>query len=65
MVPRIAVLGCGHWGGNHIRTLQSLRALAAVSDVDSDRAASFQVFMALMLWRLMIFLLVEILMRWY
>ncbi|CDO47243.1 Gfo/Idh/MocA family protein [Bartonella henselae] len=41
MVPRIAVLGCGHWGGNHIRTLQSLRALAAVSDVDSDRAASF------------------------
>ncbi|AGF74782.1 oxidoreductase [Bartonella australis AUST/NH1] len=38
MVPRIAVLGCGYWGGNHIRTLQSLGALAAVSDVDVDRA---------------------------
>ncbi|GAA5097649.1 Gfo/Idh/MocA family oxidoreductase [Bartonella acomydis] len=41
MVPRVAVLGCGHWGGNHIRTLQSLGALAAVSDSDSARAASF------------------------
>ncbi|WP_273756924.1 Gfo/Idh/MocA family protein [Bartonella sp. MM73XJBT] len=41
MAPRVAVLGCGHWGGNHIRTLQSLGALTAVSDVDSARAASF------------------------
>ncbi len=41
MVPRVAVLGCGHWGGNHIRTLWSLGALVAVSDVDVDRAASF------------------------
>ncbi|WP_019218971.1 Gfo/Idh/MocA family protein [Bartonella florencae] len=41
MVPRVAVLGCGHWGENHIRTLQSLGALAAVSDIDSSRAVSF------------------------
>ncbi|WP_375642137.1 MULTISPECIES: Gfo/Idh/MocA family protein [unclassified Bartonella] len=41
MVPRVAVLGCGHWGENHIRTLHSLGALAAVSDIDNDRAASF------------------------
>lgn len=41
MVPRVAVLGCGHWGGNHIKTLHSLEALAAVSDIDADRAVSF------------------------
>ncbi|EJF75627.1 Gfo/Idh/MocA family oxidoreductase [Bartonella alsatica] len=41
MVPQVAVLGCGYWGGNHIRTLQNLGALAAVSDIDSARAASF------------------------
>ncbi|MCZ2328735.1 Gfo/Idh/MocA family protein [Bartonella sp. F02] len=41
MVPRIAVLGCGYWGENHIRTLQSLGALRAVSDIDGNRAAHF------------------------
>jgi predicted dehydrogenase len=41
MAPRIAVLGCGYWGGNHIRTLKSLGALYAVSDQNSDRAAGF------------------------
>ncbi|WP_208436017.1 Gfo/Idh/MocA family protein [Bartonella phoceensis] len=41
MMPRVAVLGCGYWGGNHIRTLQSLGALVAVSDVNANRAASF------------------------
>ncbi|EJF83063.1 Gfo/Idh/MocA family protein [Bartonella rattimassiliensis] len=41
MVPRVAVLGCGHWGGNHIKTLYSLGVLAAVSDIDSDRAVRF------------------------
>lgn len=41
MMLRVAVLGCGYWGGNHIRTLKSLGALAAVSDVDVDRAARF------------------------
>lgn len=65
MVPRIAVLGCGHWGGNHIRTLQSLRALAAVSDVDSDRAASFASLYGVDAVAPDDLLLVEILMRWY
>ncbi|WP_074381344.1 Gfo/Idh/MocA family protein [Bartonella doshiae] len=41
MTLRVAVLGCGYWGKNHIRTLQSFGVLAAVSDVDADRAASF------------------------
>ncbi|MBB5073250.1 putative dehydrogenase [Bartonella callosciuri] len=41
MMPRVAVLGCGHWGGNHIRTLRGLGALAAVSDINIERAASF------------------------
>lgn len=41
MAPRIAVLGCGYWGSNHIRTLKSLGALAAVSDVNSARAEGF------------------------
>lgn len=41
MKPRIAVLGCGYWGGNHIRTLKSLGVLHAVSDVDSSRAEHF------------------------
>lgn len=37
-VPGIAVIGCGAWGRNHVRTLHGLGALAAVSDV-SDAAA--------------------------
>ncbi len=41
MKPRIAVLGCGYWGSNHIRTLKSLGALAAVSDANSARAEGF------------------------
>ncbi|WP_332060542.1 Gfo/Idh/MocA family protein [Bartonella sp. CB74] len=41
MLPRIAVLGCGYWGSNHIRTLQSLGALVAVSDVNIERAKNF------------------------
>ncbi|WP_182551326.1 Gfo/Idh/MocA family protein [Phyllobacterium myrsinacearum] len=41
MSPRIAVLGCGYWGSNHIRTLKSLGALFAVSDENTDRAAGF------------------------
>lgn len=39
--PRIAVLGCGYWGSNHIRTLKSLGALHAVSDVSLARAEGF------------------------
>lgn len=41
MAPRVAVLGCGYWGGNHIRTLKSLGALHAVSDANRDRAEGF------------------------
>ena len=41
MKPRIAVLGCGYWGSNHIRTLKSLGALYAVSDVNPARAEGF------------------------
>ena len=41
MKPRIAVLGCGYWGSNHIRTLKSLGALYAVSDVNGARAEGF------------------------
>lgn len=43
MKPRIAVLGCGYWGSNHIRTLKSLGALHAVSDVNAARAEGFSV----------------------
>ncbi len=39
--PRVAVLGCGYWGANHIRTLKSLGALHAVSDANPDRAEGF------------------------
>ena len=41
MKPRIAVLGCGYWGSNHIRTLKSLGALDAVSDANAARAEGF------------------------
>ncbi len=41
MAPRIAVLGCGYWGSNHIRTLKALGALAAVSDANAARAEGF------------------------
>jgi predicted dehydrogenase len=41
MAPRIAVLGCGYWGSNHVRTLKSLGALHAVSDLNRARAAGF------------------------
>ncbi len=39
--PRIAVLGCGYWGSNHIRTLKGLGALYAVSDANGARAEGF------------------------
>ncbi|MFC6486470.1 Gfo/Idh/MocA family protein [Nitratireductor sp. GCM10026969] len=41
MKPRIAVLGCGYWGANHIRTLKSLGALSAVSDANQARMEGF------------------------
>jgi predicted dehydrogenase len=41
MKPRIAVLGCGYWGANHVRTLKSLGALYAVADANGARAEGF------------------------
>jgi predicted dehydrogenase len=41
MKPRVAVLGCGYWGSNHVRTLKSLGALYAVSDANLARAEGF------------------------
>ena len=37
--PRIAVIGCGQWGQNHVRTLHQLGALAAIADGSGERAA--------------------------
>ncbi len=36
--PHIAVVGCGAWGRNHVRTLGTLGALAAVSDASAAAA---------------------------
>ncbi|WP_062012279.1 Gfo/Idh/MocA family protein [Aureimonas sp. AU4] len=41
MSIRIAVVGCGQWGRNHVRTLAEIGTLAAVSDADAERAAEF------------------------
>ena len=35
---KIAVVGCGVWGGNHIRTLAGLGALGAVCDRNPEKA---------------------------
>jgi predicted dehydrogenase len=32
MTPKIAVLGCGYWGKNHVRTFSRLGALALICD---------------------------------
>ncbi|MGB8817283.1 MAG: Gfo/Idh/MocA family oxidoreductase, partial [Rhizobiaceae bacterium] len=40
MSVRVAVLGCGYWGSNHIRALSGLGALHAVSDTNMARAES-------------------------
>jgi UDP-2-acetamido-3-amino-2,3-dideoxy-glucuronate N-acetyltransferase len=36
----VAVVGCGHWGRNLVRTFAELGALAAVVDSDADAAAA-------------------------
>ncbi len=41
MTPKIAVVGCGYWGGNHIRTLNGLGVLYAVADANPARAEGF------------------------
>ena len=43
MKPRIAVLGCGYWGANHVRTLKGLGVLHAVADANAARAEGFAV----------------------
>lgn len=40
MIVKAAVVGCGQWGRNHVRTLAGMGALAAISDNDPDRAAA-------------------------
>src|SRR4026208_314884 len=37
---KFAVIGCGGWGRNLVRTFHRLGALQAVSDIDADRANS-------------------------
>lgn len=37
-MPAIAVIGCGYWGRNHVRTLSELGMLKAVADADDGRA---------------------------
>lgn len=36
--PRVAVVGCGQWGRNHVRTLAEMGALAVVCDHHAERA---------------------------
>lgn len=38
--PAIAVIGCGAWGRNHVRTLHEIGALRAVADLDGTRATA-------------------------
>ncbi|MEO4041420.1 Gfo/Idh/MocA family oxidoreductase [Hoeflea sp. CAU 1731] len=38
--PAVAVIGCGYWGRNHVRTLHGLGHLAAVADSDAERSAA-------------------------
>ncbi len=40
-VPRIGVIGTGHWGRNHLRNFDALGALAAFSDTRSAAVAEF------------------------
>ena len=41
MSVSVAVVGCGYWGRNLVRVFHDIGALAAVSDVDADRAGEF------------------------
>jgi predicted dehydrogenase len=41
MSIRVAVVGCGHWGKNHVRNFAELGALAAVVDPNAELAAKF------------------------
>lgn len=41
MAPRVAVIGVGGWGKNHVRVLRELGALAAVADSNPARMLEF------------------------
>lgn len=41
MTTRVAVVGCGHWGKNHVRNFAELGALTAVVDPNEALAARF------------------------
>jgi predicted dehydrogenase len=43
-VTRLAVIGCGHWGPNHVRTFQSLpeSSVAMVVDTNQERLGSMR-----------------------
>ncbi|XBQ16877.1 MAG: Gfo/Idh/MocA family oxidoreductase [Oceanicaulis sp.] len=41
MSVKVAVVGCGHWGKNHVRNFAELGALAAVVDPNAELAATF------------------------
>ena len=38
--PGLAVIGCGAWGRNHVRTAASLGALRGVRDINLDKASA-------------------------
>lgn len=40
-MARVAVIGTGGWGKNHVRVLNELQALAAVCDMNKERADKF------------------------
>ena len=40
-MPRVAVIGTGGWGKNHVRVLKELQCLAAVCDMNRERAEVF------------------------
>ncbi len=40
-MPRIGVIGTGGWGKNHLRVLDELGALAALSDIDTARRGQY------------------------
>lgn len=40
-MPRVAVVGTGGWGKNHVRVLDELGALAAICDADGERTQFF------------------------
>jgi UDP-N-acetylglucosamine 3-dehydrogenase len=40
-MKRIAVIGTGGWGKNHVRVLSELGSLVAVCDLDASRAAAY------------------------